>query len=56
MAEVDANAHLITAAPDMLDALEAVHADDTARLPGPVWEKVRAAIKKARGDLTEPRE
>lgn len=40
----------VNAHDDMLEALEAVQADDTARLSGPVWDKVRAALKKARGE------
>lgn len=48
-----ANANLIAAAPDMLDALEDVDEwlmDDRYNLPDDVVEKIRAAIKKARGE------
>jgi hypothetical protein len=55
----DANAHLIAAAPDMLEALEAIspmlpRSMTTATHGDPVWtdaiRKVDAAIKKARGE------
>jgi hypothetical protein len=47
-----ANAHLIAAAPDMLEALEALMSDSST-LAGNIqiesWELATAAIKKARG-------
>jgi hypothetical protein len=52
----DANAHLIAAAPDMLDVLESILCDsyicDAIRESGNrgVIDDVRAAIKKARGE------
>lgn len=58
--QIEANAALISAAPDMLEALEAAVADleQTLRWRGEGWEcsedkllgKARAAIAKARGE------
>lgn len=49
--ECRANARLIAAAPELLDALEGFHPKNT-KAPGDLaraWEKARAAIAKARG-------
>lgn len=53
----DANAPLIIAAPDLLEALTAVMRvidgrDDRGpdTLPTPVWQQARAALAKARGE------
>lgn len=45
----DANAHLIAAAPDLLDALQLVLDVDEWRLAAVVLNKVHAAIAKAEG-------
>jgi hypothetical protein len=51
MAEHEANARLIAASPDMLAALEAIVAPGSgAAMHREVWEKVRAAIAKAKGE------
>ena len=46
--EDEANAHLIAAAPEMLEALEACLAHAACGDPLD-WDTVRAAIRKARG-------
>ena len=51
----EANARLIAAAPEMLEALEAVKRweeydpDDAGMLPSPVYDKLCAAVAKAEG-------
>ena len=45
----EANARLIAAAPDLLEALESIIVDDSWGLEHNVYMKCRAAIKKARG-------
>ena len=42
----EANAKLIAAAPNMLDALMDLENDDNS-IPKPIWDKVQNAIKKA---------
>lgn len=47
--EQEANAHLIAAAPDLLEALEAaLNMVDGDGLP-PDWDMLRAVVRKARG-------
>lgn len=46
----EANAHLIAAAPDLYEALDAIIVDDTWGLDHPVYMKCRAALAKARGE------
>jgi hypothetical protein len=50
--EAEANARLIAAAPDLLEALEALFnaADSCTDLTPDVMRKAQAAIKKARGE------
>lgn len=45
-----ANARLIVAAPDLLEALKNLENDDKS-IPNHAWEMVKAAIAKAEGDL-----
>lgn len=47
--EIEANAHLISAAPDMYEALEAVF-DMGGPFPEAVWQKMSGALSKARGE------
>ena len=47
-AEAQANARLIAAAPELLDALRLVLAHD-GRLTGADWDTIRAAVDKAEG-------
>ncbi len=47
-AELLANARLIAAGPDMLEALENIENDDK-HMPSTAWELIQAAIAKARG-------
>jgi len=50
--EINANAHLIAAAPELLDALEAVETEllsDRFNLSGQTQDQIRAAIRKAKG-------
>lgn len=42
------NAHLIAAAPELLDALENLENDDGS-IPAPAWEMCQYAIARARG-------
>ncbi len=46
-----ANARLIAAAPDLLEALEVMRDNETIRAvcPSPIWATITAAIAKARG-------
>ena len=44
-----ANAHLIAAAPDLLEALENIGNDD-GRIPKTIWDMCVSAIKKAKGE------
>ncbi len=46
--QIQANAHLVAAAPLMLEALENIENDD-AHMPDTAWELIQAAITKARG-------
>jgi hypothetical protein len=45
----EANALLIAAAPEMLDALENLENDNGAMMPASAWKLVKAAIAKAKG-------
>lgn len=47
-AEAEANARLMAAAPDLLEALENLENDDGA-IPDHAWSLVKLAIAKARG-------
>jgi hypothetical protein len=50
--EQEANANLVAAAPDLLEALKAIYQDAIARsteVPSPIVEAVCAAIAKAEG-------
>jgi hypothetical protein len=47
--ELAANAHLIAAAPELLEALESIENDDR-RIPAAIWALRNAAIAKARGE------
>lgn len=54
--EAMANAHLIAAAPDLLEALEAVETEllsDRFNLSGQTQDQIRAAIIKAKGGQHE---
>jgi len=44
----DANARLISAAPDLLDALKSIENDDGS-IPKAIWDLRNAAIDKAEG-------
>ena len=44
-----ANARLIAAAPDMLEALENLENDALVAMPATAWQMVQDAIAKARG-------
>lgn len=47
----EANAHLIAAAPELLEALEALVADESKEyIPTRLWDAARAAIAKAKGE------
>ena len=50
--EMEANAHLIAAAPDMYAALEAIRDNEVVRAicPSPLWGKMADAMIKARGE------
>lgn len=48
----EANASLIAAAPELLDALRMVIAHD-GRLTGADWDTIRAAVDKAEGGAAE---
>lgn len=45
--ECEANARLIAAAPDMLEALENIENDDES-IPFRIWEMIQNAIRKAK--------
>jgi hypothetical protein len=45
----EADAHLIAAAPDLYDALATIE-NDAGHVPGWLWEKIQAALRKARGE------
>lgn len=47
--EAIANAHLIAAAPELLEALESVSCQSDLQMPADVWKKVLSAIAKAKG-------
>lgn len=45
---IAANARLIAAAPEMLEALENIENDD-AHMPAAIWDLIQKAIAKAKG-------
>lgn len=47
--EETANANLIAAAPDLLEALETLENDDNS-IPSFAWDMVQSAIAKAKGE------
>jgi hypothetical protein len=47
--ETRANARLIAAAPDLLEALKSLVEDTTRYIPSRLWDEARAAIAKAEG-------
>jgi len=47
--EIQANARLIAAAPDLLDVLEKIRARKHLELPASLWIEILDAISKARG-------
>lgn len=49
MAESKANAHLISAAPDLLEVLEKIKAKKDLELPARLWIEIIDAISKAKG-------
>lgn len=44
--QIDHNGHLITAAPDMLEALENIE-NDAEHMPNSAWKMIQTAIAKA---------
>ena len=50
--EMEANAHLIAAAPDLYAALELIRNNEVVRAvcPSPLWGKMADAMIKARGE------
>jgi hypothetical protein len=48
--EYEANARLIAAAPDLLEALENLE-NDSGSIPDHAWQRVKAAIALARGEV-----
>ena len=48
--QTNSNAHLIAAAPDMLDALQYAY-DRLGNSENEAWRRIAAAIKKARGTV-----
>lgn len=47
---IEANAHLIAAAPDMYEALNNLENDDGKAMPPSAWKLVQDALAKARGE------
>lgn len=45
-----ANANLIAAAPDLLEALENLE-NDAGQMPDHAWQMVKSAIRKAKGEI-----
>lgn len=48
--ELEANAHLIAAAPEMYDLLSTIE-NDSNQVPEWLWEKIQKTLAKARGEL-----
>ena len=46
--ERNSNAHLIAAAPDLLEALETIENDD-GKIPGWLWDRITKAVARAKG-------
>lgn len=44
--QIEADMYLISAAPDMLEALQNIE-NDNGFIPAPIWEMIQNAIKKA---------
>lgn len=49
-ARLEANAHLIAAAPEMYDLLSTIE-NDSNQVPEWLWEKIQKTLAKARGEL-----
>lgn len=47
--EMESNAHLIAAAPDMYDVLSTIENDD-GTIPEWLWDKIQITLAKARGE------
>jgi len=47
--EIQANARLIAAAPDMLDVLQTIRSMKELQLPAALWIKIMDVISKAKG-------
>lgn len=47
--EVEANASLIAAAPDLLEALENID-NDNGQIPDHAWRMIKSAIARAKGE------
>ena len=50
--EVEANAHLIAAAPEMYDLLATIE-NDGEQVPAWLWDKIQAVLAKARGEAVQ---
>lgn len=50
-ADMEANAHLIAAAPLMYEALANLENDDGKNMPDTAWQLIQDALKAARGEV-----